>query len=74
MRVLLFVLTAWVVLSIPVAFIIGRVCGLYAQSSERLEPLIPSRRLPAWASDSRLPALQFLACERGGASRSTIHS
>ena len=46
-RVLLFVLTVWIVLSIPVAFVIGRVCGLSTKSSELLEPLIPSTRLPA---------------------------
>jgi hypothetical protein len=46
-RVVLYLLSAWIVLSIPVAFVIGRVCGLYTKSPELLEPLSPSTRLPA---------------------------
>ena len=39
MRVLLYMLTAWIALSIPVALVMGRVCGLYKTSPESLEPV-----------------------------------
>ena len=72
MRVVLYLLTAWIVLSIPVALVIGRVCGLYTKSSELLEPLSPSTRLPARRPPA-VSSLQAVPCEGGESSLAAVY-